>query len=46
VLCYGGFALAVGVAGVVLLRLGHRFTGVVQLALCVVVVGAALRAWH
>lgn len=43
--CWGALALAVGVTGVMLLRLGHRVTGVVQLALCVVLAGGALWAW-
>ncbi|WP_405876953.1 inner-membrane translocator [Streptomyces sp. NBC_00005] len=43
--CFGVLALAVGVTGVVLLRLGCRVVGVVQLALCVVLAGGALWAW-
>ncbi|WP_030240630.1 MULTISPECIES: hypothetical protein [unclassified Streptomyces] len=43
--CFGALALAVGVTGVLLLRLGHRYIGAVQLALCAVVAGHALGAW-
>ncbi|MFE9446721.1 inner-membrane translocator [Streptomyces sp. NPDC006602] len=45
VLCFGALALAVGVTGVVLLRLGHRVTGALQLALCLVLAGEVLWAW-
>ncbi|MFI6855046.1 inner-membrane translocator [Streptomyces sp. NPDC050416] len=38
-------ALALGVTGVLLLRVGNRFIGAVQLVLCVVVAGHALGAW-
>ncbi|MFF5968705.1 inner-membrane translocator [Streptomyces collinus] len=42
VLGFGVLALAVGVTGLALLRLGHRGIGAVQLALCVVVAAHAL----
>lgn len=45
-LLYGGFALAAGAAGVLLVRGGARFTGAAQLVLAVVVAGAALGAWR
>ncbi|WP_435284846.1 inner-membrane translocator [Streptomyces koelreuteriae] len=45
VLCFGVLALAVGVTGLVLLRLGHRATGMVQLALCVLLAVQALKVW-
>ncbi|MEU0192766.1 inner-membrane translocator [Streptomyces afghaniensis] len=44
-LCFGALALAVGVTGVLLLRLGPRFIGAVQLVLCIVLAGHALRSW-
>ncbi|WP_086561524.1 inner-membrane translocator [Streptomyces africanus] len=44
-LCFGALALAVGVTGVLLLRVGNRFTGAVQLVLCVVLAGHALGSW-
>ncbi|MFE5094591.1 inner-membrane translocator [Streptomyces sp. NPDC056638] len=45
VLCFGVLALAVGVTGVMLLRLGHRAIGAVQLVICVVLAGQSLRVW-
>ncbi|MGK5698161.1 inner-membrane translocator [Streptomyces sp. URMC 128] len=44
-LCFGALALAVGVTGVLLLRLGHPFIGAVQMVLCVFFAGHALGAW-
>ncbi len=38
VLCHGALALAVGVTGLVLLRLGHRYIGAARLVLCIVLV--------
>ncbi|MFI6013599.1 inner-membrane translocator [Streptomyces sp. NPDC051243] len=43
--CWGALALAVGVTGFLLLRLGCRAIGAVQLVLCVVLAGSALSAW-
>ncbi|MEU6610547.1 inner-membrane translocator [Streptomyces shenzhenensis] len=43
-LCFGALALAVCVTGVMLLRLGHRYIGAVQLGLCVVLAFPALGA--
>ncbi|MFF7314328.1 inner-membrane translocator [Streptomyces sp. NPDC008137] len=45
VLGFGGLALAVGVTAVVLLRIGPRVIGAVQLTLCVFLVVHALRFW-
>ncbi|MFE4337132.1 inner-membrane translocator [Streptomyces sp. NPDC056831] len=45
VLCFGVLALAVGVTGVMLLRLGHRAIGVPLLVICVVLAGQSLRVW-
>ncbi|MFG2887167.1 inner-membrane translocator [Streptomyces sp. NPDC048297] len=45
VLCFGALALAVCVTGVVLLRLGHRGIGAVQLVLCLVLASHALGTW-
>jgi hypothetical protein len=44
-LYFGALALAVGVTGVLLLRIGHRFLGAVQLVLCTVLAGHALGSW-
>ncbi|MGA5138262.1 hypothetical protein [Streptomyces azureus] len=44
-LCFGALALAVGATGVLLLRLGHRFTGAVQLVFCTVLACHALGSW-
>ncbi|MFI8831609.1 inner-membrane translocator [Streptomyces afghaniensis] len=44
-LCFGALALAVGVTGILLLRLGHPFIGAVQLVLCIVLAGHALGSW-
>ncbi|MEU0245427.1 inner-membrane translocator [Streptomyces sp. NPDC006235] len=44
-LSFGALALAVGVTGVLLLRVGNRFTGAVQPVLCVLLAGHALRSW-
>ncbi|MEU6090870.1 inner-membrane translocator [Streptomyces sp. NPDC047085] len=41
----GALALAMGVTGVVLLRLGHRFIGAVQLALCLLLTCCAPATW-
>ncbi|MFJ5838512.1 inner-membrane translocator [Streptomyces shenzhenensis] len=43
-LCFGASALAVCVTGVMLLRLGHRYIGAIQLGLCVVMASLALGA--
>lgn len=45
VLCFGALTLAVCVTGAVLLRLGHRGLGAVQLVLCLVPAAWALNAW-
>ncbi|MFI8895696.1 inner-membrane translocator [Streptomyces paradoxus] len=42
VLSFGALALAVGVTGLLLLRVGNRAIGALQLVLCVVVAGYAL----
>ncbi|MFF7788462.1 inner-membrane translocator [Streptomyces sp. NPDC007991] len=39
---FGALALAVGVTGVLLLRVGNRFIGAVQLVLCILLAGHAL----
>lgn len=44
VLCFGALALAVCVTGIVLLRLGHRLIGTVQLTLCIALAFHALGA--
>jgi hypothetical protein len=44
-LSFGALALAVGVTGVLLLRLGHRFMGALQLVLCIVLTLHALGSW-
>ncbi|WDV55394.1 inner-membrane translocator [Streptomyces coeruleorubidus] len=44
-LSFGALALAVGVTGVLLLRLGHPIIGAVQLVLCIVLAGHALGSW-
>lgn len=45
VLGFGALALAVGVTAVVLLRIGHRVIGAVQLTLCVLLAVHALWSW-
>ncbi|MFG1663835.1 inner-membrane translocator [Streptomyces sp. Y7] len=45
VLGFGALALAVGVTAVVLLRIGHRVIGALQLTLCVLLAAHALRLW-
>ncbi|GGJ73121.1 inner-membrane translocator [Streptomyces brasiliensis] len=45
VLWFGALTLAVCVTGVVLLRLGHRYIGAVQLVLCIVPASLTLGAW-
>jgi hypothetical protein len=45
VLCFGALALAVGVTAIMLLRVGYRVVGTIQLALCVVLAGGALMGW-
>ncbi|EYT83512.1 inner-membrane translocator [Streptomyces sp. Tu 6176] len=45
VLCFGTLSLAVCVTGAMLLRLGHRGLGTVQLVLCLVPAAWALSAW-
>jgi hypothetical protein len=44
-LSFGALALAVGVTGVLLLRVGNRFIGAVQLVLCVLLAAYALGSW-
>ncbi|MFH8655587.1 inner-membrane translocator [Streptomyces afghaniensis] len=44
-LSFGALALALGVTGVLLLRLGHWFIGAVQLVLCIVLAWHALGSW-
>ncbi|MDQ1015299.1 hypothetical protein QFZ43_001848 [Streptomyces afghaniensis] len=44
-LSFGALALAVGVTGVLLLRVGNRFMGAVQLVLCILLAGHALGSW-
>ncbi|GGT94074.1 inner-membrane translocator [Streptomyces coeruleorubidus] len=44
-LSFGALALAVGVTGVLLLRVGNRFIGAVQLVLCVLLAVHALGSW-
>ncbi|MET9685643.1 inner-membrane translocator [Streptomyces coeruleorubidus] len=44
-LSFGALALAVGVTGVLLLRVGNRFIGAVQLVLCILLAGHALGSW-
>jgi hypothetical protein len=43
--CWGILALAAGVTGVLLLRLGNRVIGTVQLTLCVILAGTVVSAW-
>ncbi|MFF5844092.1 inner-membrane translocator [Streptomyces massasporeus] len=45
VLGFGGLALALGVTAVLLLRVGHRVIGAVQLTLCVFLAVHTLRSW-
>ncbi|MFB6638229.1 inner-membrane translocator [Streptomyces chartreusis] len=45
VLGFGALALAVGVTAVVLLRIGHRVIGAVQLTLCVLLAIHTLWSW-
>ncbi|MGC4975261.1 inner-membrane translocator [Streptomyces sp. DT199] len=45
VLGFGALALALGVTAVVLLRMGHRVIGALQLTLCVFLVVHTLRSW-
>ncbi|CAL9338511.1 hypothetical protein SUDANB176_00216 [Streptomyces sp. enrichment culture] len=45
VLGFGALALAVGVTAAVLLRIGHRVIGAVQLTLCVFLAVHTLRSW-
>ncbi|WP_326666127.1 inner-membrane translocator [Streptomyces sp. NBC_00385] len=45
VLGFGALALVVGITAVVLLRIGHRAIGVVQVILCVLVALIALASW-
>ncbi|QOV33386.1 inner-membrane translocator [Streptomyces ferrugineus] len=45
VLGFGALALAVGVTAVVLLRIGHRVIGAVQLTLCVFLTVHTLGSW-
>ncbi|MFE6094794.1 inner-membrane translocator [Streptomyces massasporeus] len=45
VLGFGALALALGVTAVVLLRIGNRGIGAVQLTLCVFLAVHALRSW-
>lgn len=45
VLGFGALALAVGVTAVVLLRIGHRVIGAVQLTLCVLLAILTLWSW-
>ncbi|MFE6979328.1 inner-membrane translocator [Streptomyces sp. NPDC057682] len=45
VLGFGVLSLVVGVTAVVLLRIEHRVTGVVQMVLCVLVALVALASW-
>ncbi|MGI5413845.1 inner-membrane translocator [Streptomyces chartreusis] len=45
VLGFGALALTVGVTAVVLLRIGHRVIGAVQLTLCVLLAVHALSSW-
>jgi hypothetical protein len=45
VLGFGALALAVGVTAVVLLRIGHRVIGTVQLTLCVFLAVHTLGSW-
>ncbi|MEV1025625.1 inner-membrane translocator [Streptomyces sp. NPDC050264] len=45
VLGYGALTLAVGVTAVVLLRIGHRVVGTVQLTLCVFLAILTLGSW-
>ncbi|MFI9615729.1 inner-membrane translocator [Streptomyces sp. NPDC052023] len=43
--CFGALALAIGLTGLVLLRMGHRVIGTGQLVVCLVVAGHAMGAW-
>ncbi|MFJ6085205.1 inner-membrane translocator [Streptomyces sp. NPDC092369] len=43
--CWGTLALAAGVTGVLLLRVGNRVTGTIQLTLCVILTGTVVSAW-
>ncbi|MFJ4787530.1 inner-membrane translocator [Streptomyces sp. NPDC088794] len=43
--CWSTLAPATGVTGVLLLRIGHRVTGTVQLTLCVILTGTIVSAW-
>ncbi|WP_221352855.1 inner-membrane translocator [Streptomyces beigongshangae] len=45
VLGFGALTLAVGVTAVVLLRIGHRAIGAVQLTLCVLLTVHTLGSW-
>ncbi|MFJ4278438.1 inner-membrane translocator [Streptomyces massasporeus] len=45
VLGFGALALALGVTALVLLRIGNRGIGAVQLTLCVVLAVHTLRSW-
>ncbi|MFD5234088.1 inner-membrane translocator [Streptomyces qaidamensis] len=45
VLGFGALTLAVGVTAVVLLWIGHRVIGAVQLTLCVLLAVHTLRPW-
>ncbi|MEU9205444.1 inner-membrane translocator [Streptomyces sp. NPDC048332] len=45
VLGFGALALAAGITAVVLLRIGHRAIGAVQLTFCVLLAVQALRSW-
>ncbi|MEU9058655.1 inner-membrane translocator [Streptomyces sp. NPDC048430] len=45
VLGFGALGLAVGVTALVLLRIGHRVIGAVQLTLCVFLALHTLRSW-
>ncbi|MFF7767345.1 inner-membrane translocator [Streptomyces massasporeus] len=45
VLGFGALALALGVTAVLLLRIGHRVIGAVQLTLCVFLAVHTLRSW-
>ncbi|MGW0936534.1 inner-membrane translocator [Streptomyces sp. NPDC002666] len=45
VLGFGALALVAGITAVVLLRIGHRVIGAVQVILCVLVALIALASW-
>ncbi|MEU3729737.1 inner-membrane translocator [Streptomyces sp. NPDC033538] len=45
VLCFGALAMVVGVTAAVLLRVGHRVIGAVQLTLCVFLTAHTLGSW-